>query len=126
MAAMKLAGAGHGLPAHVHVLEDAGEYRIELDVSDFTEDELEIEVVGPRVTVRGEQVARAADAGEAFRLSERLVETFRLPDDAAAAGITAAYDHGILELRVPRVRVEAHVVPIEHTPYRVSRDAVPC
>ena len=126
MAAMKLAGAGHGPATRAQVREDAGEYVIELDVSDFSEDELEIEVVGPSVTVRGEQVEGAADAREAFRLCERLAETFRLPDDADAAGITASYGHGVLELRVPRLRLEAHVVPIEHKPYRVSPDAVPC
>ena len=61
MAAMRAVGVGHRLPAHANVREDAREYVIELDVSDFLESELAIEVVGPRVTVRGDQVEEQDD-----------------------------------------------------------------
>jgi HSP20 family molecular chaperone IbpA len=108
------------------VREEADEYVVQLDVSDFTEGELELETVGQRVTVRGAQREDAAVAEEAFRLHERLEESFRLPDDADAGAITACYVHGTLELRVPRLRLEPRAVPIEHDPLRVHPDAVPC
>ncbi|HEX5800293.1 MAG TPA: Hsp20/alpha crystallin family protein [Gaiellaceae bacterium] len=126
MAAMRMAGPGHGLPAHANVREDAHEYVVQLDVSDFTEAELEVETIGQRVTLRGAQREAAADAEEAFRLHERLEESFRLPDDADAGAITAFYVHGTLELRVPRLWLEPRTVPIEHEPLRVHPDAVPC
>ena len=47
-----------------------------------------------------------------FRLHERLVETFRLPDDADLDEITASYEHGTLELRVLRAPLESRRVAI--------------
>ena len=126
MAAMRMAGPGHGPPAHASVREDAHQYVVQLDVSDVTEAELTVETVGRRVTVCGAQREAAAAAEEAFRLHERLEESFRLPDDADAGAITAFYAHGTLELRVPRLWLEPRAVPIEHEPLRVQPDAVPC
>jgi HSP20 family molecular chaperone IbpA len=74
VAAMRAVGIGHRLPAHSNVREDAGEYRVELDVTEFTEDELRVEVLGPRVIVRGEQQETADDNGKALRLRKRLEE----------------------------------------------------
>jgi len=47
MAAMRTVGVGHRPSAHANVREDASEYVIELEVSDFLESELAIEAVGP-------------------------------------------------------------------------------
>ena len=100
MAAMRAVGIGHRLPAHANVREDDREYVIELDVSDFLESELVIDVLGPRVTVHGDQVQEQDEDALAFRLQERLEETFRLPDDADPDLMKAFYAHGTLELHV--------------------------
>jgi HSP20 family molecular chaperone IbpA len=126
MAAMRAVGNGHQLPPHAHVREEPGEYLIELDVSDFTESELAIEALGPQLTVRGDQLETTEDHGEAFRLHERLEESFRLPDDADADQITVLYKHGTLELHVPRTRLELRRLPIEHQRYLINPDAEPC
>jgi HSP20 family molecular chaperone IbpA len=124
---MRAVGYGHRLPSHAKVREDGREYVIELNVSDFTEAELTVEVLGPLITVRGDQLETKEDEGLAFRLHERLEESFRLPVDAHADRITALYRHGALEIRAPRSRLEPRVVQIEHaSPYDVSPDAVPC
>ena len=52
MAVMRSLGNGRTLPPHANVREDASEYVIKLDVSDFTESELTVETLGPVVTVR--------------------------------------------------------------------------
>ena len=126
MAAMRTVGDGHQLPAHANVREDAREYLIELDVSDFTESELSVETFGPVVTVKGDQVELAEDDGKAFRLHERLEETFRLPDDADADQIKVFYKHGTLEIHAPRTRLEPRAVPIEGKRPRVNPDAEAC
>ena len=127
MAAMRTVGYGHRLPAHANVREDDSEYVIELDVSDFLEGELAVDVVGPRVIVRGEQLEEPDDEAAAFRLREQLEESFRLPDDADRDLITAFYTHGTLELHVPRTTLEPRRVPIEHrSPYVSNPDAEPC
>jgi HSP20 family molecular chaperone IbpA len=122
---MRVVGNGHPLSARDRVRQDHGEYVVELDVSDFTEAELAVEVLGQRVTVHGAQSETPVDKGEAFRLQERLDESFRLPDDADADRIKVFYKHGTLELHTPLTR--AHTVPIEHPRSQlVNPDAEPC
>ena len=127
MAAMRAVGTGHRLPAHANVSEDVLEYVIELDVSDFLESELVIDVLGPRVTLHGEQVHEQDDDTVAFRLQERVEETFRLPDDADPDLMKAFYTHGTLELHVPRREIERRRVPIEHrSPFVSNPNAQAC
>jgi HSP20 family molecular chaperone IbpA len=124
---MRVVGTGHRLPAHAKVRADAREYVIDLDVSDFLESELDVELIGARITVRGDQSQDPGDDGTPFRLQERIEESFRLPDDADADLIKVLYGHGTLEIRAPRSRLEPRTVPIEHrSPYRINPDAQPC
>ena len=126
MPAMHPSGGGHPLPPHVRVREDGSDYVVELDVADFTADEVAVETVGLVVTVRAEQEESAGDRQLPFRLHERLVESFRLPDDAHAAELVAIYKHGALELRVPRSPLEPRRVPITSVdPGRLHPDAAP-
>ena len=127
MAAMRAVGTGHRLPARAKVREDSREYLIELDVSNFLESELTVEALGPVVTVRGDQVATNEDEGLAFRLHERLEESFRLPDDAEVDRIEVVYTPRALEIRAPRTRLARRVLPIRHrSPYAINPDAEPC
>lgn len=127
MTAMHAAGEGNWLPPHAHVHESADEYVVELDVADFTERELTVEVLGSLVTVRGDQLASKEDEALAFHLHERIEESFRLPDDADADRLGVFYEHGTLELHVPRTRLEPRRVPIEQAPWPlVDPDAEAC
>jgi HSP20 family molecular chaperone IbpA len=127
MAVMRAVGIGHRLPAHARVRDDDREYVIELDVSDFLEGELVVDVVGLRVSVRGDQVQEQDEERVAFRLQERLEESFRLPDDADPDRLKAYYAHGTLELHVPRKDVVSRRVPIEHrSPFVGNPDAQAC
>jgi HSP20 family molecular chaperone IbpA len=127
MAVMRAVGSGHLLPARANVREDECEYVIELDVADFLDDELTVEILGARVTVRGDQVREPGDDGAPLRLHGQLEESFRLPDDADAGRTTALYEHGTLEIRAPRFTLEARRVPIEHrSPYAGSSGAAAC
>jgi HSP20 family molecular chaperone IbpA len=127
MPAMRTVGTGHLFSPHVQVRRDADEYVIELDVSDFTEPELSIEAVGPCITVRGDQLERPEDDGKAFRLHERLEESFRLPDDADSDRVKAFYKHRALQIHAPRKHVEPHRVPIERaSSFVINPDAEPC
>jgi HSP20 family molecular chaperone IbpA len=126
MTAMRAVGNGHQLPPHASVREEPGEYVILLDVSDFTERELKVEALGPRLTVRGDQLETSEDGGKAFRLHERLEESFRLPDDADADRIRVFYKHGTLEIHARRTRLAPRLLPIEHPSFHVHPDAEAC
>ena len=125
MTPMRTVGNGH-MPPHARVDRNESEYLIELDVSDFTESELTVGTLGPVVTVHGDQLETHDDRGVPFRLHERLEETFRLPDDAVIDRTEAFYEHGTLELHVPRRTLAPHAVRIERKPSIVNPDATPC
>lgn len=102
----------HSLPPHARVRETEEEYVIELDVADFTGAELAIEALGPVITIRAEQIETEADAGQPFRIRERLEETFRLPDDVDLSTLEALQKHGVLELHVMRTPLEPRILPL--------------
>jgi HSP20 family molecular chaperone IbpA len=95
------------------VRETDRQYLIELDVADFTQAELSVEAFGPVLTVRGDQKENPGDEGKAFRIHERLEESFRLPDDADINSIHLFYKHGVLEIRVTRIQLVPHRLRIE-------------
>jgi HSP20 family molecular chaperone IbpA len=113
MAVMQTVGKGHRPPLHARLSAGDADYLIELDVADFSASELSVELVGPELTVRGDQLATAEDDGKPFRLHERLRESFRLPDDALADQTRVLYRHGCLEIHVPRTPLRPRVLPIE-------------
>jgi HSP20 family molecular chaperone IbpA len=100
----------HLFPPHGKVTEAADEYIIELDVPEFTEDELDVCVDGDLVTVVADQ---ELSRGETLQLSEKIEESFRVPDDACIADMEAAFRDGTLELHIPRHRfaVNPEVTP---------------
>jgi HSP20 family molecular chaperone IbpA len=126
MAFMRPVGTGHHRPTHASVREDGDEYVIELDVADFGESELVVEMLGRRLTVRAEQVEVAEDDGKAFRLHERLEESFRLPDEVDPEDLRVFFARGTLEIHAPRTRLEPRELPIEHPSHRHNPNAVPC
>jgi HSP20 family molecular chaperone IbpA len=101
----------HTYPPHGKVVEKTDEYVVELNVAEFTENEIAVSVDGDVVTVTGNQV-RSPD--EWLSLSERLEESFRLPLDANAEALRVQFDEGTLELHIPRHR------------FAVKPDATPC
>ena len=103
----------HQLPPHARVREEELEYTIELDVADFTENELAIEALGPVLTIRGEQADTSDDEGKPFRMQERLEASFRLPDDADLEHISITYRHGVLDIRVERAPLFPRTLRIE-------------
>jgi HSP20 family molecular chaperone IbpA len=127
MAAMRMVGNGRQLPPHAHVTETPEEYVIELDVSDFTQPELTAELIGSELTVRGDQLEDETDQGLAFRLHERLEESFRLPADADVDALKVFYAHGSLEIHAPKKRLVPRAVPIERKPvHLINPEAAAC
>ncbi len=106
MTTMQHVGLARGLPPHANVSELDDEYVIELELSDFAEPELTVELERGVMTVRGDQRETDEDAHEAFRLRERLVESFQLPADVEPSGVAAYFEHGVLEIHAPKRRNE--------------------
>ena len=103
MTVMHTMGLAPLLPPEASVEQSANEYVVHLAVPGFAQEELEVEIAGRFVTVRGDQTQTTIDDGP-FRLHERLEERFQLPPDVDTDRLTATYTHGALELHVPRAR----------------------
>jgi HSP20 family molecular chaperone IbpA len=113
---MRTVGPRQEPTKHARLRESDSLYVIELDVPDFTKAELSVEALGPCITVRGDQQETESDKGKAFRIHERLEESFRLPDDADVDRVHVFLKHGALEFRVPRLPLTRRPLPIEHRP----------
>jgi HSP20 family protein len=127
MAVMQTVGRVHALPAAATVIENEHEYIVTLDVPDFALSELTVELDDDEVTVVGEQ---GGPSGDAFRLRERLEESFRLPGDADSEWLSALFEHGTLELHAPKLascstgRRTIEIVRKRHG--LINADATPC
>jgi HSP20 family molecular chaperone IbpA len=119
---MRTVGPRQEPTKHARLRESDSLYVIELDVPDFTKAELSVEALGPCITVRGDQQETESDKGKAFRIHERLEESFRLPDDADVDQIHVHYKHGVLVLRVPRLPLAPRALPIEPRPTSLLLD----
>ncbi len=127
MPAMRVVGTGHQPSERARVRREPDEYVIELDVSDFKLDELSVDALGPCISVHGDQCELPGDEDRAFRLHERLEESFRLPDDADAERTTVVYKHRALEIHAPRKHVELRPLPIRREFQQLlNPDAEPC
>ncbi len=116
MTAMRTMGLAPVLPSEASVEQSANEYVVHLAVPGFAQEELEVEIAGRFVTVRGNQMQTTIDDGP-FRLHERLEGRFQFPADVATESVTATYRHGALELHAPRKNggpATPRKVPIEH------------
>jgi HSP20 family molecular chaperone IbpA len=116
MTVMRTMGLAPHLPPEASVEQSAKEYVVRLAVPGFAQGELEVEIAGRFLTVRGDQTQTTIDEGP-FRLHERLEERFQFPADVDTDEVTARYAHGSLELHAPRTNGgsgKPRSVPIEH------------
>jgi HSP20 family molecular chaperone IbpA len=104
MGVMATIGPTSGSRPRPLVHEDAKEYVVDVDVSDFALAELMVETVGSHVSVRGTRPGGERDGFE---------ESFGLPDEVEPIDVKAVYRRGTLELHARRSRPRHRRVPIE-------------
>jgi HSP20 family molecular chaperone IbpA len=112
MGTFRVVRNGSPPPRRIALREELHEYSVELDVSDFGQTDLGVDVVGQEVTVRCVH-ERAPKSSSTLELHERLEETFRLPDDAEAARLRAVWREGTLVLTARRRPLTKHRIVIE-------------
>jgi HSP20 family protein len=112
-----LAESGDWWPP-VDVLENPKEIIVHAEIPGVEAKEIDVHLEGNVLTIRGERKREVTEEGQDYYYAERSYGTFsrsiRLPSDIDREGIRARYDHGILELKLPkrekavqkRIRVE--------------------
>ena len=91
-------------PADLTVSE--GDFVLTMDLPGVRAEDLEIEMVGGELVVRGERRRPELGDGTQWAHSERAFGRFerriRVPDGVEAGSVTASMDHGVLSLIVPK------------------------
>jgi HSP20 family protein len=94
-----------GLPP-ADVKETAQDYQLSLELPGLALEELDIEVAGEMLTIRGQKREEREDARASYRLSERrfgrFERSFPVPADADAARIEAQFRDGVLKVTLPK------------------------
>ena len=107
--------AGRWIPA-MDLAETDDHLVLRADLPGMTEDDVEIEIQDGVLTLSGERKAEHEEKGEGFHRVERAFGSFSrsltLPKGVDADGVTAGFDNGVLEVRIPK--------PEERKPQRVQ------
>jgi HSP20 family protein len=110
------ATAGRWIPA-LDITEEGDRFLLHLDLPGMTEDDIELELEDRVLRISGERRdtrAGASDGG--FRRLERTFgrfeRTLTLPRGVDAEAIEATFEHGVLEIAVPK--------PAEARPRRIA------
>jgi HSP20 family protein len=97
-------------------LETADHFVLRADLPGMTQDDVKIELEDSVLTVSGERKAEHEDRQEGFYRVERAFGNFSrsltLPKGVNADAVTASFDNGVLEIRIPK--------PEESKPRRIS------
>jgi HSP20 family protein len=103
------------LPA-IDLVETDEHFVLKADLPGIPESDVNIEVEGNVLTISGERKTEHEDKHEGYYRIERATGAFRrmltLPEGVDADAVTANFDNGVLEVRIPK--------PAEAKPRRVQ------
>jgi HSP20 family protein len=103
------------MPA-MDLVETADHFVLRADLPGMSEDDIHIEYENDTLTVSGERKAEHESKGEGYYRVERAFGSFSrsltLPKGVDAEAVTANFDRGVLEIRVPK--------PEERKPRRIE------
>lgn len=90
----------------VDLVETEDHYVLTADLPGLTERDVEIELEDNVLTIKGERKTETEDRKAGFyrleRASGAFARTLRLPEGVDGAAITATFDRGVLEVKVPK------------------------
>ncbi|MEM8845230.1 MAG: Hsp20/alpha crystallin family protein [Pseudomonadota bacterium] len=98
--------AANWVPA-VDVIEEDDHYLLKADLPGVDAKDIEILFQDNALTIKGERIESDETEQNGYKRIERthgsFQRTFRLPDNVDADNITAKNQHGVLDVRVPKL-----------------------
>jgi len=108
-------GLRRWMPA-MDLVESDDHFVLRADLPGLSEDDVKIEFEDGTLTVSGERKAEHESRGDGFYRVERAFGSFSrsltLPKGVDPAGVSASFDRGVLEVRIPK--------PEERKPRRIE------
>lgn len=119
-------GVGNGASATrrwvpaVDLVQEGERYVLRADLPGLTEDDVKIEVSDGVLTVSGERSSQGEERNDGYyrleRSSGRFSRSVRLPVGVDAGAIEASFEHGVLEVKIPKPeQAKRHRVEIKAT-----------
>lgn len=94
------------MPA-IEVFEKEDKFLVKADLPGIKEEDISVSAVGDTLTIRGERKAESEVKEEDYYCCERSYGSFfrsiALPSHVNADKIEASYDHGVLEVSLPKI-----------------------
>jgi HSP20 family protein len=116
-----------GFDPDIDVTETDNELRITAELPGVSEKDIDVSIEDDMLTIRGEKRVERKEEKENYRFSERSFGTFqrtlRLPVRANPDKIRASFEHGVLEVTVPKDKEIARGRRIEVKPGNGGRIA---
>lgn len=98
----------------VDVRERDEHWLLSIDVPGVAREDIKVEVIEDQLVVAGERHFERDEKSYSERSYGRFERRFNLPEGVDAAKIEASYDHGVLNLVVPKVQpVKASTIAID-------------
>lgn len=90
----------------VDIKEENDRFVLKADLPGVKPDEIDVTMEDGVLTVRGERIDEKTDEQEGYKRVERFrgsfYRRFTLPDTTDSENISANYEHGVLELSIPK------------------------
>lgn len=90
----------------VDIKEDKEAYTLYADIPGVKPEDIEVHMENGVLTIRGERRHESEEERQGYKRVERVrgsfFRRFSLPDTADSERIAAKYDHGVLEVRIPK------------------------
>lgn len=107
----------YGLAPAADIVETEGEYRVLVDLPGVEPAAIQLRVEKDTLSIQAERKQSTTEAGETVHRSERSFGTFyrsfTLPSGVDATRVEAAYDHGVLAVKLPkREEAKARSIPV--------------
>jgi HSP20 family protein len=97
----------------VDVIDAEKHYVLEVDLPGVDPSTVQVELEAGLLQIKGErQTSRGAVHTMRERRAGKFERSFRVPEAVDADGVTAKYDKGVLEIRVPKVE-RSRKIPIQ-------------
>jgi HSP20 family protein len=102
----------------VDVSENDSEIVLHAELPGMNKDDIDIQLTGDTLTLRGERKMQSAQRGEHFHRIERQYgawqRTFQIETPLDANGVSATYEEGVLTVRLPKQQaVQPRQIAIE-------------